>query len=61
MDALTLITIALADGLWQVGKKMLEATSDSVLKPAKEQLEGRLLKGFRSVEKDERLLGAIKE
>ena len=41
MEALSLITVALADGLWQVGKKLLEATSDSASKPAKEKLEER--------------------
>ena len=60
MELVTLISVALADGLWQVGKKLLEATSDSALKPAKEKLEAGLLKKYRAAESDAHLLGSIK-
>jgi len=59
-ELLTVISIALASGMWQAGKKMLEATAESALKPAKEKLESGLLKKYRAGEKDEKLLGAIK-
>ena len=61
MEILTIISVALANGMWQVGKKLLEATSESALKPAKDQLENKLLKNYKKVEKDEKLLGAIKD
>jgi len=60
MEILTVISVALANGMWQVGKKMLESASESALKPAKDQLENRLLKKYKAAEKDEKLLGAIK-
>ena len=60
MELLTIISIAVANGMWEVGKKLLEATSESVLKPAKDQLEKRLLKNYKASEKDEKLIGAIK-
>ena len=43
MEPITLISIALANGMWEVGKKLLEATSDSALKPAKEKIESSLV------------------
>lgn len=60
MELLTVISLAIAEGLWQVGKKMMESASDAALKPAKEKLESGLLKKYRAAEKDEKLLGAVK-
>lgn len=60
MEPITLISIALANGMWEVGKKLLEASSDSLLKPAKEKIENGILKKYKAVEKDGKLLGAIK-
>jgi hypothetical protein len=50
MEILTVISVALANGMWQVGKKMLESASESALKPAKDQLENRLLKNYKAAE-----------
>jgi hypothetical protein len=60
MEPITLISIALANGMWEVGKKLLEATSDTALKPAKEKIENGLLKKYKTAEKDDKLLGAIR-
>ncbi len=61
MEVLTLISVALASGMWQVGQKLLEATSEAALKPVKEKLEKGLLKRYKAAETDSQLLGAIKE
>jgi len=61
MEILTLISVALASGMWQVGQKLLEATSEAAMKPAKEKLEKSLLKKYKTTESDSQLLGAIKE
>lgn len=61
MELMTLISIALANGMWEVGKKIFEATSETALKPVKENLEKNLLKNYRAAEKDANLLSAIKD
>lgn len=60
MELITLISIALANGMWEVGKKLLTHASDSALKPLKDRIENSALMKFRAIEKDEKLLGAIK-
>lgn len=60
MDGLTILSVALAQGMWEVGKKLAESVSDAALKPAKEQMEKSLLKKYKGAEKDKKLLDAIK-
>jgi len=60
MDPVTVISIALANAMWEVGKKLLTHASDSALKPLKDRIENSALMKFRAIEKDEKLLGAIK-
>jgi formylglycine-generating enzyme required for sulfatase activity len=60
MEGLTILSVALAQGMWEVGKRLLESVSDAALKPAKEQVEKNLLKKYKGAQQDKDLLDAIK-
>ncbi|HSF80714.1 MAG TPA: SUMF1/EgtB/PvdO family nonheme iron enzyme [Anaerolineales bacterium] len=60
MEALTvLFAVALAQGLAQVGGKLLESGVKALLEPAEEQIKERLQRGYRKAKSDKKLLNAI--
>ena len=60
MDALiVLFAVALAQGLAQVGGKLLESGVKAMLEPAEEQLKERLQRGYRRAKSDKKLLNAV--
>ena len=61
MDPITLLALALASGLVQVGTKLLEkGIIEPALEPATELLEKWVQRGYRRAEKDRSLLKAVR-
>ncbi len=62
MELIVLLGVALANGLVQVGSKLVEkGVVEPALEPATERLKKWLQRGYKRAEKDKGLLGAVRD